>query len=31
MAQFVADANAAASGNTFEGLLTDSGEVPVEG
>ena len=31
MAQFVADANVAASGNTFEGLLTDSGEVPVEG
>jgi len=31
MSQFVADANAAASGNTFEGLLTDSGEVPNEG
>ena len=30
MSQFVADANAAASGNTFEGLLTDEGEVPVE-
>ena len=30
MAQFVADANAAASGNTFEGLLTDEGEVPTE-
>ena len=28
MAQFVADANAAASGNTFEGLLTEEGEVP---
>ena len=30
MAQFVADANEAASGNTFEGLLTDEGEVPNE-
>ena len=30
MAQFVADANAAASGNTFEGLLTEEGAVPVE-
>ena len=28
MSQFVADANAAASGNTFEGLLTEAGEVP---
>ena len=28
MSQFVADANAAASGNTFEGLLTEEGEVP---
>lgn len=31
MSQFVADANAAASGNTFEGLLTEDGEVPTEG
>jgi len=30
MSQFVADANAAASGNTFEGLLTEEGEVPNE-
>ncbi len=30
MAQFVADANAAASGNTYEGLL-DEGSVPTEG
>ena len=30
MAQFVADANAAASGNTFEGLLTEEGAVPTE-
>lgn len=30
MSQFVADANAAASGNTFEGLLTEEGEVPTE-
>lgn len=28
MSQFVADANTAASGNTFEGLLTEEGEVP---
>ena len=28
MSQFVADANAAASGNTFEGLLNEAGEVP---
>ena len=28
MSQFVADANAASSGNTFEGLLTEAGEVP---
>ena len=28
MSQFVADANAAASGHTFEGLLTEAGEVP---
>ena len=31
MSQFVADANAAASGNTFEGLLNEAGEVPNEG
>ena len=31
MSQFVADANAAASGNTFEGLLNEEGEVPTEG
>ena len=31
MSQFVADANAAASGNTFEGLLTEDGAVPTEG
>ncbi len=30
MSQFVADANTAASGNTFEGLLTEEGEVPAE-
>ena len=30
MAQFVADANAAASGNTYEGLLGEGGEVPAE-
>ena len=30
MSQFVADANTAASGNTFEGLLTDEGAVPTE-
>jgi len=30
MSQFVADANTAASGNTFEGLLTEEGEVPTE-
>ena len=30
MSQFVADANAAASGNTFEGLLGDDGKVPTD-
>ena len=30
MAQFVADANELSSGNTFEGLLTEEGEVPAE-
>lgn len=30
MSQFVADANEAASGNTFEGLLGDDGSVPEE-
>lgn len=30
MSQFVADANEAASGNTFEGLLGDDGAVPEE-
>ncbi len=30
MSQFVADANEAASGNTFEGLLGDDGSVPTE-
>ena len=30
MSQFVADANTAASGNTFEGLLTEEGAVPNE-
>ncbi len=31
MSQFVADANAAASGNTYEGLLGEDGAVPTEG
>jgi polar amino acid transport system substrate-binding protein len=30
MAQFVADANAAASGNTYEGLLGEDGSIPNE-